>query len=643
MTRNSISSRLALVMVLIVTLTALAASALIFSRLNSVLIESTSAELERETEIQATKFVSRMDELMRDTLLLANTPPIQGIIRSSSAGADGLDATDGSTLALWRRRLEIIFEGVIRNKPDYLQVRFIGLADGGRELVRVDRDVEAGQVLPIGDQSLQQKGLEPYFTSAIRKEEGQIDLSPINLNREQGVIEEPYVPVIRSSTPIFNEVTGEVFGIVVINLAVNSALRELTTSVDPRQTYYVVDADNHYLVHPQRSREFEFEQGIEAEAQDDFPLLRELMKTGGAALSTVDAENKQVLSSRKIRFGPAESARSLYVVVTDGFQDITVVSRAVAKQAAVLIIALAGGAFVIGIILARRIVQPIEKLAESVRNLDVDNAALSIPPALPAEAGELAHALESSLEAVSKRNEQLLAKNKELEQFAYIASHDLQEPVRTISSFSTMLNTRYADQLDERGHKSLTFILDSCQRMQALIHGLLEYSRLGKKAEPEDVDLASMIQGVLDDLHASIESKQARITVASLPTLHVYAVEVRLLFQNLLGNALKFTHPDVKPAISIDASRSGRGWQFAVTDNGLGIAPEAREKVFLIFQRLQNRNEYEGTGIGLAHCRKIVEMHGGNIWIEDAPGGGSRFVFTLHELARVAPQGIKHG
>lgn len=643
MKRNSISSRLALVMVLIVTLTAVLASALIFSRLNSVLIDSTSGDLERETEIQATKFVSRMDELTRDTLLLANTPPIQGIIRSSAEGANGLDATDGSTLELWRRRLEIIFEGVIRNKPDYLQVRFIGVRDGGRELVRVDRDEATESVSATPLDQLQQKGTRSYFTSTITNSAGQVSLSPINLNREQGVIETPHVPVIRSATPVIDQTTGEVFGIVIINLEVKSALRELTTSVNTKETHYVADQDGHYLVHPRREREFEFEHGVKAQAQNDFPLLQDLMLDADSVRSQVDSRNQQVLSARKIKFGPPESAQTIYLIVRDDFHDITVVSRDVAKQAALLIIALAGIAFVVGTILARRIVSPIEKLAESVRNLDVDNTTLSIPSSLPDEAGELARALENSLDAVRRRNDQLVAKNKELEQFAYIASHDLQEPVRTITSFSTMLHSRYLDQFDERGQKSLNFILDSCQRMQSLIHGLLEYSRLGKKAEPENVDFAAMIKGVIDDLHASIESKNASISVGSLPELHVFAVEVRLLFQNLLGNALKFTRPDVTPVVAIEATRQGRAWQFSVTDNGLGIAPEAREKVFMIFQRLQNRNEYEGTGIGLAHCRKIVEMHGGNIWIEDAPGGGSRFMFTLQEVSANRPTEANKG
>ena len=629
MRRNSISSRLAIVMVLIVTATAAAASTLIFTRLNSVLIDSASTELERDAEIHATKFISRIDELTRDTLLLADTPPIQGIIRASSSGQDPLD---GSSLQIWRDRLETIFEGVARHKPDYLQVRFIGVADGGRELVRVNRDLKSGKVSAVPADQLQPKGAETYFLSAITKGQGQLFLSPINLNREFGKIEKPFVPVLRSATPIYNRATGEVFGIVIINLALGPALRELTTSADNRRSYYVTNADGHYLVHPDPARAFEFVYAQATQAQIEFPLLQSLMQSADLSLSTVDRNNQQVVSARQIRLGPEATGRSIYAIVSDDFHDITVVSRAVLRQATLLILALAAAALIIGSILARKIVRPIETLADSVRNLNVDNAALQLPPSLPAEAGDLASALQTSLTAVRDRNEKLQAKNKELEQFAYIASHDLQEPVRTISSFSKLLSTRYTDQLDERGQKSLSFILDSCQRMQALIHGLLEYSRLGKKAEPEVVDFKHMLDGVLADLNASIESKHATLAVGSLPKLRVYAVEVRLLFQNLIGNALKFSRPGISPHIVITGEPKQGSWQFSVTDNGLGIEPQAREKVFMIFQRLQNRNEYEGTGIGLAHCRKIVEMHGGAIWIEDGTDGGSRFVFTLQEL-----------
>ncbi len=632
MRRNSISTRLAIVLVLVVTLTAVAASALIFTRLNSVLIESASTELERDTEVQATKFVSRIDELTRDTLLLANTPPIQGIIRASR---DGRDPLDGSTLQSWRERLEIIFEGVARHKPDYLQVRFIGVADGGRELVRVNRNLKTGAVSAVAQDQLQTKGSEPYFVSALARKPDQLYLSPINLNREFGVIEQPFVPVVRSATPIYDQSTGEIFGIVVINLALERALRELTSSGDVRRNYYVTNRDGHYLVHPDPARAFEFAYAQAQPAQADFPLLKTLMHSSGQSLSKVDRQRQQVISARRVRLGPASSGKNVYAIVSDDFNDITLVSRAVLKQAALLILALAAAALFIGSVLARKIVRPIEKLAESVGNLDVNNAALQIPPSLPAEAGDLASALQTSLAAVRDRNDKLQAKNQELEQFAYIASHDLQEPVRTISSFSKLLHTRYTDQLDERGQKSLTFILDSCQRMQALIHGLLEYSRLGKQAEPEMIDIADMLQGVIADLNTAIENSKATLDIGPLPTLRIFAVEVRLLFQNLIGNALKFSRPGIPPQIAVTARREHGSWQFAVTDNGLGIEPQAREKVFMIFQRLQNRNEYEGTGIGLAHCRKIVEMHGGRIWIEDGIDGGSRFVFTLQELSAI--------
>ena len=169
-------------------------------------------------------------------------------------------------------------------------------------------------------------------------------------------------------------------------------------------------------------------------------------------------------------------------------------------------------------------------------------------------------------------------------------------------------------------------------RMQALIHGLLEFSRLGVEATPERVSLESLVRDVSADLAGVIKETGATIDCGSLPTLTVYGVEIRLLLQNLIANAIKFRRVDVPPDVQIRGRQDGDGWLITVADNGIGIPASQREKVFLIFQRLHNRATYEGTGIGLAHCRKIVDMHHGRIWVEDSETGGSRFCVFLKEI-----------
>ncbi|HVX52461.1 MAG TPA: ATP-binding protein [Chitinophagaceae bacterium] len=228
--------------------------------------------------------------------------------------------------------------------------------------------------------------------------------------------------------------------------------------------------------------------------------------------------------------------------------------------------------------------------------------------------------------------EQLKAKNKELEQFVYIASHDLQEPLRSVTSLTEILEAEYGSLFDEKGVVMLGYITAATNRMKELIKGLLDYSRLGQNRQLAAIDCSKLLEEVQRDLEFSLTEHKAVITSTHLPALQGYKTELRLLFQNLLGNAIKFVKPGAAPAVHISCEERVDDFLFAVKDNGIGIAPEYREKIFVIFQRLNNRNAYAGNGIGLAHCNKIVQLHGGKIWVESEPGQGSTFYFTIHKF-----------
>lgn len=233
---------------------------------------------------------------------------------------------------------------------------------------------------------------------------------------------------------------------------------------------------------------------------------------------------------------------------------------------------------------------------------------------------------------LEKYNQQLQNKNKELEQFAYIASHDLQEPLRNVLSFTGLLKENYSTELDEMGLKFMYFITEATTRMSQLIKGLLDYSRIGSNTKLESVDCNVILAMVHDDFDPLIKEINAVIKVSELPKIMGYEVEVKLLFQNLIGNAIKFRDPNRPAEISVSASKEEGDWKFCVSDNGIGISPEYKEKIFIIYQRLHAGKDYEGTGIGLAHCRKIVDLHGGKIWMESELGKGSKFYFTIQEI-----------
>ena len=232
-------------------------------------------------------------------------------------------------------------------------------------------------------------------------------------------------------------------------------------------------------------------------------------------------------------------------------------------------------------------------------------------------------------------NIELGKKNKELEQFAYVASHDLQEPLRTTSSFVEKFQNQYHGRLDANADKYLAYIVQSTDRMRVLIKDLLDYSRIGAKQNLERIDCKVMLNEVLADLGMAIEDANAHIEVCPLPVVEGYSTELKGLFQNLLLNAVKFRKKDIHPQIKVCVKDSNDHWEFSFADNGIGIDEKYSEKIFVIFQRLHTRAEYQGSGIGLSHCKKIVELHNGKIWVKSAPGEGSTFYFTI-------PKKIKH-
>uniref|UniRef100_A0AAU3IDI6 histidine kinase n=1 Tax=Streptomyces sp. NBC_01393 TaxID=2903851 RepID=A0AAU3IDI6_9ACTN len=229
---------------------------------------------------------------------------------------------------------------------------------------------------------------------------------------------------------------------------------------------------------------------------------------------------------------------------------------------------------------------------------------------------------------------ELRRSNAELEQFAYVASHDLQEPLRKVASFCQLLEKRYGDQLDDRARQYIDFAVDGAKRMQVLINDLLTFSRVGRVNDARlPVDLDQALSKALANLESSVTESGARIDRPDeLPQVVGDPTLATMLWQNLVGNAVKFRHPDRPPHIRITCERDPEdsgSWRFCVTDNGIGIPGEFEDKVFVIFQRLHARDAYGGTGIGLALCKKIVEYHGGRIWIDTAHTDGTRFCFTI--------------
>jgi signal transduction histidine kinase len=298
-------------------------------------------------------------------------------------------------------------------------------------------------------------------------------------------------------------------------------------------------------------------------------------------------------------------------------------------------------------------IRPLSRLAADARQITDGDLEHELTQSGPREVRELSADMSSMRErvlrdlsavreantALEARTKDLQRSNAELEQFAYVASHDLQEPLRKVASFCQLLQRRYSGQLDEKADQYIEYAVDGAKRMQMLINDLLAFSRVGRVEQPRVLTpVADLLGQARANLASAIRKVHARIEAGELPTVLAEPTLLTTVFQNLLSNALKF-RGEQAPVVTVSARRDGEFWLFSVQDNGIGIAPGYADRIFVIFQRLHDRSTYPGTGIGLAMCRKIIEYHGGRIWLDTSVVQGSRFCFTLPAV----PEGAEAG
>ncbi|MGE5132172.1 MAG: ATP-binding protein [Gemmatimonadota bacterium] len=371
------------------------------------------------------------------------------------------------------------------------------------------------------------------------------------------------------------------------------------------------------------------------------PTIQQVRASGKPVISSPIASSKAAFD--RLRHSVAVLQAGISRARQQGIADLNssatvldIVCTLVGAALLVIAVALALG-------LRRAAVQPLAQLAAETRQVAGGDFGHEVVPGGPREIRELGadvnrmrERILRELSAVQAANAELEARsrdlqrsNSELEQFAYVASHDLQEPLRKVASFCQLLQTRYAGRLDERADQYIELAVDGAKRMQTLINDLLAFSRVGQgPLDPVPVSCAAALDRARANLSAEFESTGAVIEIGPLPVVRGEESLLTAVFQNLLGNALKFHGAD-PPRIQVSARRDGDSWLFSVQDNGIGVEPEFAERIFVIFQRLHGRGDYPGTGIGLAMCRKIIEYHGGRIWLDTSSSPGSRFCFTL--------------
>jgi signal transduction histidine kinase len=389
------------------------------------------------------------------------------------------------------------------------------------------------------------------------------------------------------------------------------------------------------------------------------PTIAAVAAGGPAAVTAEEVEGGRAL------FDEARTAVQEYLDVLrerrDGAAaDLAMWTRVVIGSLVALVVAGAVAGAVLWRTLRSWIAEPLDALAADARAVSEGDLHHPVRTTGPGEIADLADTVErmrlglvAQVQAVEAQRaeiadahdrladqaEELRRSNRDLEQFAYVASHDLQEPLRKVASFTQLLQKRYGGQMDERADQYIAFAVDGAKRMQQLIQDLLGFSRVGRLGgELADVPLDEALASALDNLDNLVEETGAVVTHDGLPVVRGERPLLVQLLQNLVGNAIKFRDPDRTPEVRITARRVGDSWELECRDNGIGIDPQYAERVFVIFQRLHPKDVYEGTGIGLALCKKIVEYHGGRIWLGDADGPGTSICWTLPAVADPEPE-----
>jgi len=577
----NIATKITFAAVTLVLITAAAVGFAVYSGSSALLVKHQLEDLGDQNHIAAARLTSHIKALRQDLQFLVGTPPIQGLIRTHNR-EDGIDRYDGSTEQLWRSRLEVIFHQFLDAKPSYLQIRYIGIAEGGRELVRVER-TQNGRAKIVPKSALQKKGQHTYFRETSRLKAGQIYLSEVTLNREQGAISEPRVAVMRASLPVFSP-TGALFGMVIINMDFLSVLENVTKD----RHFYISNDRGDYLLHENPELSFGFEFGRQYRLQDDYPQIAEMFNEKSqlneqTLYQTPDLKG-EAISFYKAFFDPLHPQRFIILALSASYQQVIAESVAVRNRSVVLalfLISIGGGA---AWLFSRMLTQPLQQITQAAEQISKGNFDISLPTKAAGELGlltrgfnHMVHQINERDEALQHRLDELERVNRELDQFAYVTSHDLKAPLRAIANLSQWIEEDLGAVMTPDTQKQMDLLRGRVHRMEALIEGILQYSRVDRVAEEMmEVDIKPLLDEIIENI-APPEGFSIEIA-PNMPTFNATKVRLSQVFANLISNAIKYRARD-DGRLKIAVKDAGAFYHFSVTDDGPGIAEEYHEGV----------------------------------------------------------------
>lgn len=601
----------------------LVVGSLIVSGSADIVYDNALSRLQYETNIKSLKLVSDIQNLSADTQYLIGTPPIQGIPRAIKNG--GIDPKDQSSLAIWKNRLKTIFTELIRAKPNYLQIRYIGIADNGKELIRVDR--KGTSIQHISADKLQQKGTTVYFKNAIKLHPGEVYLSDITLNREYGQVSEPHTPVIRAATPIFFE--GKPFGILVINMSFANILNDLVKTTPQELVPYVTDENGYFLAHPDTRMTFGFDLENEYTIHSIYPEFLFSRKRDSREHEYTVETDRDVVHVVKAHFDPSNDDRHLAVMLATSYTNLQSGAKQLQYQSMLIMAILVAFSLIAASILASRMLRPLSSITTAADDLANGREVKNLPTAAHDEIGELARSFDDMRHQLEDKEQELIQsqarvhhanKMASLGEMAAGMAHEINSPIQTINLIAQRVQLQLKKNIPpEDIHESMNKISASVKKVTEIIDSLRKVSR---DSTDENVVCVSLNELLRDAKNMTVERFKVNDVkfnikyheISENMTIQCQRLQISQILINLLNNAYDAVMNQKDKWIRIDIRQKLDNILISVCDNGKGIPDEISDKLFE--PMFTTKDVGKGTGLGLSISREIASNHKGKLYLE---------------------------
>jgi signal transduction histidine kinase len=614
-----ISSKLRWFILVLVLLISLSIALIGYFGNASIISDFQRETVKKRSDFEVDRLQLAFSELNHDIRFIARLPMVQELAN--------LEPEQDSAMRHAKHDLASIFMQMLEAKPDYTQVRLIQAAQNGLECVRVDQ--RDGAIFRIPEDELQAKGHRDYFVQASQKKSGEIYHSKINLNQENGLVEYPARPVLRVAMPIYDD-RHLLFGIVIINLNFKTFIeRVLRLGLDRnRYAYYLLNQEGYFLYHPDSGFTFGFDLGFDLRAEHEFSELVGFSGSGEAArtfrMDALPGASRRLAQFTK--FQVFEPVRELAFGVVASYDDI---GRASIYTTLVIILVmcfLTACAVILAIWFSSQITQPLEQITAATQRLCTDEPeldSLALPIDREDEIGVLANSFKQMQVSVKQHqqqleraNDRLFDINRDLEHFARVASHDLREPIQRIAGLASLYQSVFENGESQEAEHVLGQLHDECDKALGQLADFREFTDISQDArlQREGCWIEDVVCSVIDEYSEQLEARGVQVDIAPLPQLSVYPSLVRVLYRNLVDNALKHVKVDgFHLEFTCEAAPSGH-FVLGLRNSDSSISEGNAKRVFDLFSRLDEG--LMGHGVGLAICKRIVNFHAGRIWVE---------------------------